>query len=134
MSAPVISLRDVREMALALPHAGEEEHWGNPSFRVRGRIFATVPDARHLNAMIDPFEVDAAVREDPDACSQLWWGKEVRGVRVDLDRASRALVGDLLEAAWRRKAPRRVLAAAPERQGRRRHGDRKGTTARRGDD
>ncbi len=79
--------------------------------------------------MIDPFEVDAAVREDPAASSELWWGKEVRGVRVDLKRASPRLVGDLLEAAWRRRAPRRLLAAG-QRQGRRGNRDHEVTVRR----
>ncbi len=97
-------------MALALPEAVESQHWGNPSFRVAGRIFATVPDAGHLNVMIDAFDVDAVVRQETEACRELWWGKKLSGVQVDLQNASRALVGDLLEAAWRRRAPRRIAA------------------------
>ena len=65
MSPAVISLGEVRDLALALPEAAEADHWGNPSFRVRGRIFATVPDAEHLNVMIDPFDVDGVVRDTP---------------------------------------------------------------------
>lgn len=117
MSRFVTSLRDAREIALSLPDAVEADHFGNPSFRVYDRIFATVPDALHLNVMIDPFDVEAAVRLAPTACAELWWGKEVRGVRVELRHASRRLVGDLLEAAWRRRAPKRLLAAR-ELQGR----------------
>jgi hypothetical protein len=96
----------------------EADHWGRPSFRVRGRIFATVPDLRHLNVMIDPFDVDAAVREEPDSCEQLLWGTEVRGVRVLLANASLQLLGDLLEAAWRRKAPKRLADPISNRPGR----------------
>lgn len=129
MSPPVIPLGEVRDLALALPEAAEADHWGNPSFRVRGRIFATVPDAEHLNVMIDPFDVDGVVRDDPAACSELRWGKKVSGVRVNLKEASAELVGDLLEAAWRRKAPRRVSAAGKrERPGG--DGDHKGTAGR----
>ena len=86
----------------------EQQHWGNPSFRIRGRIFATVPDAEHLNVMIDPFDVEAVVREDPDACEELRWGKEIRGVRVSLNKAGSTMVETLLETAWRRKAPKRL--------------------------
>jgi hypothetical protein len=102
----VISVQGVRDLALALPGAAEADHWGNPSFRVRGKIFATAPDAMRLNVMIDPFEVDGVVRENPETCSELWWGKEVRGVQVSLRKASRELVAALLESAWRRRAPR----------------------------
>jgi hypothetical protein len=102
----VISVSSVRGLALALPGSAEADHWGNPSFRVRGRIFATMPDAKHLNVMIDPYDVDAVVQENSGICSQLWWGKEVRGVQVSLPKTSRKLVAVLLESAWRRKAPR----------------------------
>ena len=109
MSRLVITLAEARAFALALPAVVEEDHWGNPSFRVGGRIFATVPDSDHLNVMIDPLDVNPVVRDEPEACSELRWGKKVSGVRVDLGRAAPKLVGDLLEAAWRRKAPRRLV-------------------------
>lgn len=70
--------------------------------------------------MIDPFEVEAVVRDEPDACGELRWGKDVRGVRVDLGHASAELLGNLLEAEWRRKAPRRLLATG-QGEGSRRH-------------
>ncbi|HEY0830790.1 MAG TPA: MmcQ/YjbR family DNA-binding protein [Candidatus Dormibacteraeota bacterium] len=93
---------------MRFPEAVEQEHFGNPSFRVRGRIFATVPDDTHLNVMIDPFDVDAVVRAESESCAELLWGKEVRGVRVLLPRASPAMVEELLRVAWKRKAPKRL--------------------------
>jgi hypothetical protein len=101
-----MDLHRVRKLALAYPETVEQEHFGNPSFRVRGKIFATVPDELHLNVMIDPFDVDAAVRAEPDCCEELWWGKELRGVRVSLHNAAPAMVEALLHAAWKRKAPK----------------------------
>lgn len=96
----------VRRLALALPEAVEQGHFGRPSFRVRGRIFATLPDSEHLNVMIDAFDVDGVVREYPSACHELWWGKKLSGVRVSLRAATPELIRELLTAAWRRKAPR----------------------------
>jgi hypothetical protein len=104
-----ITIHEVRRVALSLPEVVEQDHWGNPSFRIRGRIFATVPDKEHVNLMIDPFDVDAVVREDPDTCEELRWGKQVRGVRVSLNRAGSTMVGELLKMAWRRRAPKRLL-------------------------
>jgi hypothetical protein len=99
---------EVRKMALGLPESVEQDHFGKPSFRVRGRIFATVPDGTHVNVMIDPFDVDAVVRAQPESCAELLWGKEVRGVRVSLPSASAAMVEELLRTAWKRKAPKRL--------------------------
>ena len=124
MSLPVITLGEARAIALGMPEAVEVDHWGKPSFRIYGRIFATVPDPHHLNVMIDPLDVESVVKVARSACSELHWGNEVRGVRVDLRHASRRLVGDLLEAAWRRRAPKRLVAAC-QAKGRRGDGDRK---------
>jgi len=35
-----------RTLALALPETVEQDHHGIPSFRVRGKIFATAPTRR----------------------------------------------------------------------------------------
>jgi hypothetical protein len=103
-----MTVEQVRRLALALPEALEQDHWGNPSFRVRGRIFATMPDKQHVNVMIEPFDVEAAVRAEPESCEELWWGKELRGVRVSLPNVAPNLLEELLRAAWRRKAPKRL--------------------------
>jgi hypothetical protein len=98
-------LSQARKLALALPEATEQDHFGRPSFRVRARIFATLPDAEHLNVMLDAFDVDGVMRKYPVACQELWWGKRLSGVRVDLHAATPDLIGELLAAAWRRQAP-----------------------------
>ena len=103
-----MNVETVRKIALGFPEAVEQDHFGNASFRVRGRIFATLPDHTHLNVMIDPFDVDAVVRTEPKSCALLLWGKEVRGVQVSLPWASPAMVEELLRAAWKRKAPKRL--------------------------
>lgn len=106
-------LREVRAIALGLPETTEEDHLGRPSFRVRGRIFATVPDTEHLNVMVDPLAVDGAISEEPAVCEPLYWGRQLRGVRVHLRDASPELVRVLLHASWRRKAPRALREQAP---------------------
>ena len=104
-----IDIHEVRRLALALPEAVEQAHWGNPSFRVGGKIFASLPDDEHVNVMIDVFEVEPVVREAPESCEELWWGKKLAGVRVSLKQAAPTTVRRLLEAAWRRRAPRRLV-------------------------
>lgn len=102
-----MNLSTARRLALSLPDASEEDHHGRPSFRVRGRIFATVPDQEHLNIFIEPMDVEGVVRLGPDVFAPVMWGKEVKGVRVHLPRASSGMVRDLLTAAWRTMAPKR---------------------------
>jgi hypothetical protein len=45
------------------------------------------------------------------AIEELWWGKRLQGCRVVLRQAHRALVRELLIESWRRKAPKKLLAA-----------------------
>jgi hypothetical protein len=54
----------VRRLALALPEAVEADHHGRPSFRVAGRIFATLWDVDHMNVMLDEAEVVKQPRLD----------------------------------------------------------------------
>lgn len=94
-----------RELALALPEAHEQDHHGFPSFRVRGRIFATLPDDATLRVMLDVDAVEEAVAAVPEQCSVLRWGAKVAGVAVDLPAAQADTVAELLADAWRRRAP-----------------------------
>ena len=103
-----VALDRVRQLALSLPEATEADHHGRPSFRV-GKIFATLPDERHLNVMVDHDGILTAVQAHPDSCSEQWWGKRLAAVRVDLDRADETLVKELLADAWEHKAPARLL-------------------------
>ena len=113
---------DVRRLALALPETSEAPHHERTSFRVAGKIFATLPPhSATLNVLLDEEEARAGAEENPGVVDLLWWGKRLSGVQVQLERADAELVGELLEEAWRRRAPRSV-AAAHEQGGRRADG------------
>ncbi len=105
-------LAQARSFALALPETTEEPHHDMSSFRVRGKIFATVPpDGKHLHVFVDESETKASVAEDPDAFEELWWGSRLSGVRVTLAAAPKRSVEELLEEAWRRRAPKKLAAS-----------------------
>jgi hypothetical protein len=95
-------------MALALPGSTEQDHHGRPSFRVEGKIFATLWTATALNVMLVDDLILAAVATSPDVCSPRYWGKRLAAVRIDLDVADAELVGDLLQAAWSQRVPGRT--------------------------
>lgn len=92
-----------RDIALALPGGTEEPHHDRMSYRVGGKIFATVPDPGHLNVMLDPDAIEAAVAENPDVCVPVHWGRRLSAVRVDVAAAGEALVTELLTDAYRRR-------------------------------
>jgi len=105
----MVSVDEARELALALPEAVEQDHHGRPSFRVDGKIFATVWDEDHVNVMLDEGGILTAVEREPMTCEKVWWGKKLAAVRVDLRRAERTGLAELLEQAWELRAPRRLV-------------------------
>lgn len=100
---------EARELALALPEAVEQDHHGRPSFRVNGKIFATLRDDRHMNVMLDEGGVRQAVQEHPDACEEVWWGRRLTAVRVDFSSVKPAQLEQMLREAWELHAPKRLL-------------------------
>jgi|SRR6185295_4719619 len=107
----MVKLHEARRLALSLPEAYEEGHYGFPSFRVTKKIFATMPDDEHLHVMLGPDETEMAVSTAPHAIEKLWWGKRLAGVRVKLAAVDPDLLAELLSEAWRCRAPRRLVSA-----------------------
>jgi hypothetical protein len=102
---------DVGALALSLPETTEEPHHDMTSFRVGGKIFATVPaDADRVHIFIGSDDVAAYCAEYPGQVEELWWGKRLRGCRMPLETATRPLLHELLTEAWRRRAPTTLLA------------------------
>jgi hypothetical protein len=110
-------MTDVRRFALSLPDVTEEPHFHLSSFRVRGKIFATVPpEEKHIHIFLDEPEREVAVATNPRANDKLWWGKSVVGVRVTVSAAKLADVKALLEAAWEKRAPKALKRRVVERR------------------
>ena len=64
--SPSLTSAGARKLALALPEAVEQDHHGRPSFRVNGKIFATLWDEGHMNVMLDEGGIVEAVQRDPE--------------------------------------------------------------------
>jgi hypothetical protein len=94
------SVEQARKLALALPGAVERDHHGRPSFRVDGRIFATLWDGEHMNVMVDEPGVRTYVERDPGVFAEVWWGKRLAAVRVTLAAVGEAELAELLADAW----------------------------------
>jgi len=105
-----LKLSEARKYALSLPEANEEPHFTYDSFRIRGKIFATVPpDKRQMNIFVDEQRRELACSMFPESYEKLWWGKKVVGITVTLGNADTADVKDLLHSAWKRKAPKGLV-------------------------
>ncbi len=62
-----------------------------------------------MNVMAGEQRIRAAAEELPQVCREVVWGKRLAAVQVDLELADRGLLEDLLDHAWRAKAPGRLL-------------------------
>lgn len=104
-----MSSEEARALALSLPEASEQDHHGRPSFRVGGKIFATLWSDERMNVMLDEGGILTAIDSGPEACEEVRWGKRLAAVRVDLRRIDRQTLESLLADAWEGKAPKRLL-------------------------
>ena len=62
-----------------------------------------------MNVMLDEDGIRTAIHDEPETCSEVWWGKRLAAVRVDLRRAEPETLANLLADAWETKAPERPL-------------------------
>ena len=104
-----MTAEQARRLALSLPEAVEQDHHGRPSFRVGGKIFATLWDEEHMNVMLDEGGILTTVHEDPQTYEEVWWGKKLAAVRVNLPPAESKALEQLLTEAWELRAPKRLL-------------------------
>lgn len=104
-----MKLSSVRKYAMSLPEASEAPHFEYSSFRVRGKIFVTVPPGEAFVHVFAPEESrEAAVAMHPEFVEKLTWGHKVVGVRIALAKASPEVVKSLVLAAWTHKAPKSI--------------------------
>lgn len=116
----MLKLTDIRRYALSLPAVTEAPHHTYSSFRVRGRIFVTIPPAQtHIHIFVDEKARERALALDPEFLEKLLWGGKVVGLRVSLAAAMPAVVKGLVRAAWVRVAPTALATGIsnPTRQG-----------------
>ncbi|MGW6403395.1 MmcQ/YjbR family DNA-binding protein [Streptomyces sp. NBC_01003] len=107
---------DVRSIALALPEVTEKIAWSMPTFRVAGKMFATMPEEETSIAVRCPkVERDELVLAEP---KKFWIADHEAGfawVRVRLAALDDGdELRDILTDSWRQAAPGRLLDAHPE--------------------
>jgi len=114
-----MKVSQVRRHALSLPAVTEEPHFNYSSFRVRGKIFVTVPpDEEHLHVFVSEEQREPALAVYPEFLEKLTWGAKVVGLRVTLAGAQSGVVNRLVSAAWESKAPKSLAAEAQSSAGR----------------
>src|SRR3712207_3474194 len=116
---PPRPLTRLRKLCLALPEAQEVEAWGEPTFRVRNKLFAMYasPGTHHTAGRpavwvkAAPANQSLMIAHAPDRffkppyVGTSGWV----GVWLDGDAVDWAELGDLLHDAWRATAPKKLL-------------------------
>jgi hypothetical protein len=98
-----VSADEVRALALAFEDAVEQGHHGRPSFRVKGKIFATLWTDEQLNVMLPGDRIEQIAADESERTEPVHWGKRLAAIRVHLPLADAALVEALLAEAWQRR-------------------------------
>lgn len=102
-----MKLAEVRRLALGMPEVTEAPHHEASSFRVRGKIFVTVPPGdEYIHVFVDEASREQALVLYPQFVEKLFWGGKVWGVRILLATASPSAVRSLVRSAWANKAPK----------------------------
>jgi hypothetical protein len=85
----------------------EEPHHQLSSFRVRGKIFVTIPpEQEHIHVFVSEQQCEQALAMYPSFTEKLLWGGKVVGVRIALAGADPRAVKALVRSAWQHKAPK----------------------------
>ncbi|MFF1407363.1 MmcQ/YjbR family DNA-binding protein [Streptomyces sp. NPDC058294] len=107
---------DVRRIALSLPETTEKTAWNMPTFRVAGKMFATLPEEETSIAVRCPREErEELVLAEPEKFwvagheAQFAWVRARLAALEDEEE-----LRDILTDSWRQAAPPRLLDAHPE--------------------
>ena len=119
-SGSVSALQRLRKICLALPEATEVEAWGEPTFRVKGKIFAMHASAGTHHGAGRPavwilsvsMEQDLVIRARPDRYFKPPYVGPSGWIGAWLDKNPLwSELEELLRDAWRRRAPKKLAAS-----------------------
>ncbi len=105
-----MNLETFRSLALSLPEAEEKSHFGKADFRVRNKIYASLPDAETAVVKFTPEQQEMLTAAEPSIFAPVkgGWGRQ-GWTRVSLPNADEAAVKSALTTAWRNVAPKSPL-------------------------
>jgi hypothetical protein len=110
----------VSEIAGNLPGAEESTTYGQPAFKVGGKLFVWISPDRHadgaLALCVDPDEKELVLSAG-DPFFQTAHYRTHPIVLIRLERATRALLEERIEDAWLLRAPKRLVDAYAAERG-----------------
>jgi hypothetical protein len=106
-----MTFKQLQRLCMALPEVEERETWGEATFRVRGKIFAiSSPDGDSASIKASLDDQSGLVAMDPDTFSVSAYTGRYGWVTLQLAGVPPELADRLIRNAWRRTAPKRLVA------------------------
>lgn len=113
MRGMAVTAAQWRKLALSMPGAEEKSHFGQPDFRVKNKIFATLSaEEKRGTLKLSPEAQAVLLDARPKAFSPApgAWGKK-GWTFVHLAHAQVKELRSLMIEAWRATAPKKMVAA-----------------------
>lgn len=96
-----MKIDSLRKYALSLEAVTEEPHHHYSSFRVRGKIFVTIPPSEDfIHVFVGEEDRQQALALYPGFIEKLHWGTKAVGLRVALGAAPPTVVRSLVARAY----------------------------------
>jgi hypothetical protein len=106
-----VTFDQLRRLCLSLPEAEERETWGEATFRIRDRIFAMgSPDGQFVSVKASLDDQSGLIAMDSKTFAASAYTGRFGWVRVRLAGVGSELGLRLVTNAWKRTAPRRLVA------------------------
>jgi hypothetical protein len=111
----MVSIDTARKLAMSLPEVEERDHFGSPSFRVKGKIFAQLSGGKSEveRALVKLTLADqtALSISAPDVFAPVpQWGKH-GWTHVRLGGVDESMLRDLFQRSWCSVAPKGLASA-----------------------
>ncbi|GAA2627360.1 MmcQ/YjbR family DNA-binding protein [Paractinoplanes durhamensis] len=115
-----VTYEQLRDWVLALPGTREVfvESWGHPTLRYGDKMFASgSPESSHASVKASREDQAELIAGAPEAYEIAAYTGRYGWVRVDLTKADPDELRHVVTEAWRRTAPKRVVAQYDSAQG-----------------
>jgi hypothetical protein len=101
-----VTADQVRELVARLADTVEGAHHGHPDFRVKKKIFATLSEAEDRCALrLSHVEARALAASRPSGVRLVSDREPIAWISIDLSAIAAEELADLLEEAWKLRAP-----------------------------
>jgi hypothetical protein len=109
---PEMNADDFRRVALSLPEAEEKSHFGKADFRVRNKIFGSLPGEERAVIKLTPDEQSMLCDAEPAIFSPIkgGWGRQ-GWTGIALAACDEATLISACRMAWRNVTPAKLKGA-----------------------